>query len=795
MLKNYIITAFRNLSRNKVNTSINVLGLTMGLTCSLVLFLVVRYELSFNVHHPDSDRIYRVVGEFPEDNGAIGFYASTHYPFANAFATSYPEIPVTFVHRNFPAVSFYPEVNGEQQRFEEGGNSMAYVHQDFLEIFPPEWIGGNPETALADINSVVLTRKIAEKYFGTIDAVGHTLKNSAGDDLLVTGVIENRPNTTDNPMNLMVSIMSNADYRTNYQENWGGKYGGLNAFIKLPEGMTKQQMESNFVRFDSTQASEEMSRLLQPLSDLHFNSALGNQGGRTISKSNLWAMGIIGALLLFAACINFVNLNTALAVRRSKEVGIRKVLGSSRMQLFYQFMGETFVITFVALLVSFGATELALINLKSYLGYDLEFNIFKDTASAIYLAGAFLFAVLFSGLYPAFILSSYKPVVALKNKMTTEKKGGVSLRKILVTSQLMISQALIICTVIVIQQMDYFYNAPIGLDKESVMELYLPGGMIEEHQLFKTRVEKIPGVESMTVTNSGAISTSVWSGPSRLGIGDEVVERTSELKYIDKDFLKTYGIELLLGENVVESDSIASFLVNEEFIKQVGLKDMSEVMNLPISIWGREGFVRGVVSNYNTRSLHSGLSPVVMTYGAGYSWCALRFNTDDVTATIATLGKVYNEIFPEQNFDPEFLDTSIENFYTEEEKASTLFQIAAVVAIFIGCIGLIGLISYMVSTKIKEIGIRKVLGASVANILLLFSRQFLMLTLVGFALATPLAWYLMDGWLQNYENRILIGPEVFGIALMATMLLVVLSIGIRAYHSAAINPAKSLRSE
>lgn len=246
---------------------------------------------------------------------------------------------------------------------------------------------------------------------------------------------------------------------------------------------------------------------------------------------------------------------------------------------------------------------------------------------------------------------------------------------------------------------------------------------------------------------------------------------------------------------MIESDSSTSFLVNEQYLKELGVTDFAEVLGRPISIWGKDGFVTGLVSDYNTKSLHSGLSPVVMVYGQGYSWAALKFNTAEVTVATKALSQIYADVFPEQNFDPAFLDTSISNFYEEEQKASTLFQIAAVVAIFIGAIGMVGLISYMASRRIKEVGIRKVLGASVSSILLLFSKQFLSLTLLGFVLAAPLAWYLMDGWLQSFQNRVGVGLEVFGIGLLSTALLVIISIGFRAYHSATINPAKSLRSE
>jgi ABC-type antimicrobial peptide transport system permease subunit len=795
MIRNYFISALRNIARNKINTSINTLGLTLGITCSLVLFLVIRYELSFNKHFAEADRIYRVTSEYVSEEGK-GVTASMQFPFANTFATAFPDVTITFIHGNISTKSFYVTENGERKRFQESSNHIALVHPSYNEIFSHNWLAGNPETALDQVNSIVMTQKMAEKFFGRVDVVGETLGHNDQADLLVTGVIEDYPKTTDFPIDLLISIETNGQYLDNVTEGWGGNYSSVNAFVKLPEGMTEEAMEARLEGFDETYSGRELTRLLQPLEELHYDETLSNYAGRTITKANLWAIGIIGALLLIAACINFVNLNTALAVRRSKEVGIRKVLGSSRKQLLLQFMGETFLVTFLALLISFGATELALINLKNHLGTDLEFNILKDGTSALFLTGAFLFAVIFSGLYPAIILASYKPIAALKNRITADSPGGFSLRKVLVTGQLMISQALIICTIIVVKQMDYFYNAPMGLDKESVIEIRVPGGDVENHKLFKSRALQVPGVESMTMASTGAISSNLWVGPYELTLNGELVQRAgTQIKFIDKDFLDTYGIELLLGDNIIERDSAYNFLVNEELIKDLGLEDYADIIGLPMSFWGREGFVTGVVSDYNTQSLHSSVSPLVMVYGAGYGASALKFKTADVKSMLSGLETIYTEIFPERDFQASFLDDTITSFYEEEQKASTLFQIAAGVAIFIGCIGMIGLISYVASRKVKEVGVRKVLGASVANIILLFSRQFFALTLIGFLLATPVAWYLMNSWLQNFENRISMGVGVFALGLLATIVLVVLSTGFRAYHSATINPAKSLRSE
>lgn len=794
MIRNYLISALRNIGRNKVNTAINVLGLTLGITCSLVLFLVIRSELSFNKHFADADRIYRVTSEYVTEEGK-GTTASMQFPFVNTFATAYPEVPITFIHGNIPPKSFFVTEKGERTRFQESSNHIALVHPSYPTIFSHQWLAGNPETALSQVNSVVMTRTKALKLFGNINVVGQVMGHDDKADLLVTGVIEDYSKTTDFPIDFLISIETNDQYQENVVDGWGGNYSSVNAYVKLPAGITEEAMEARLEGFDETYSGRELTRMLQPLTDIHYDEELSNYGGKTMGKTKLWAIGIIGALLLIAACINFVNLNTALAVRRSKEVGIRKVLGSSRKQLLLQFMGETFLITFLALLISFGATELALINLKTYLQIDLDFHIFSDGMAALFLTGTFLFAVVFSGLYPAIILASYKPIAALKNSITSDRPGRFSLRKVLVTSQLMISQALIICTIIVVRQMDYFYNAPLGIDKESVLEFRAPGD-VESHKLFKERALQVPGVESVTMASTGAISSSLWVGPYELTLNGELIEKGgTQIKFVDKDFLKTYGIELLMGEGIVERDSLHNFLVNEKLVKDLGLENYADILNQPMTFWGRKGFVKGVVSDYNTQSLHSSVSPLVMVYGGGYSTAAVRFNTSDIKPMLSGLEEVFGSIFPENDFNAKFLDETIVSFYEEEQNASTLFQIAAGVAIFIGCIGMVGLISYVAGRKVKEVGVRKVLGASVANIILLFSRQFFALTLIGFAIATPIAWYIMDGWLQNFENRTSMGVGVFASGLLATVFLVILSTGYRAWHSATVNPAKSLRSE
>ena len=363
-------------------------------------------------------------------------------------------------------------------------------------------------------------------------------------------------------------------------------------------------------------------------------------------------------------------------------------------------------------------------------------------------------------------------------------------------TQLTISQALIICTLVIVGQMDYFYNAPMGMDAESVLEMRIPGGRPLTQNRFKQELLQIPGVETVSLTNNGAISTSRWVGPYTLTYNGERKTRPSTpVKFIDKDFLSTYGITLLAGDNIKEIDSLDQVLVNEALIAELGITDPNEVIGQPMQFWSYSGQVVGVVRDFNTRSLHDSMEPVVMIYDRGFAFAALRFNTANTRELLAGVKEVYETTYPEKDFEPKFLDETIASFYEEERKAASLFQMAAGVAIFIGCIGLIGLITYIASRKVKEVGVRKVLGASVANILMLFSRQFLSLTLIGFLLAAPAAWYLMDSWLQNYEYRIEMGVGVFAIGFLASISLVMLSTGFRAYLSASANPAKSLRSE
>lgn len=799
MLKNYIVTAFRNLRRNKANTTINVLGLTLGITCSIVLFLVIQFELSFNKHFAEQDRIYRIITESVDDNGNTNVSSSMQFPFVRIFQQDYPDIPVTFVENNFSTPNIFVEQNGDWVRFPEDGDHAAMVHPDYPKIFSHTWLAGNPETALTEANSVVITRRRAMRYFNRVDVVGETLRYNENIMLQITGVIEDYPNTTDLPLDLIFSITTHDQYVKEAAENWGGNYSGLHCFVKLPEGVTQEAFEARMAGFDARHRGEKYKegyeRKLQPLADMHYATGMATFSVNTISKNNLLAVGLIGALLLFAACMNFVNLNTALAMKRAKEVGVRKVLGGSRTQLFRQFMGETFLITFMAMLISFGGVELALIQLKEYIGYDLNFTVISDTGMMLFMFMVLLFSVLFSGLYPALIMSSYKPVAALKNKVGEGNGKKVSLRKVLVTLQMSISQALIICTILVVRQMDHFYNAPLGLEPESVVEIFVGNTNAENNQLFRNLASDIPGVETVTFTNTGAISTSLWAGSYKSRVNDEEKKGHAHIKFIDDEFLDTYGIQLIAGENVRETENTYEYLVNEVFLKEIGVTNPLDAIGLPATIWGNEGFIKGVVADFNSQSLHEGMKPLMMLYQEGYASSAIRFETSEIQPMIKGLEEAFVKVFPGREFSANFLDETISGFYEEEQKASLLFQVAAGMAIFIGCIGMFGLVSYIAGRKTKEVGVRKVLGASVSNILMLFSRHFMGLAMIGFVVAAPIAYYFMDKWLQNFEYRIDIGVSTFAFGLLVTLVLVALSTGFRAYRSATVNPVKSLRSE
>jgi ABC-type antimicrobial peptide transport system permease subunit len=505
---------------------------------------------------------------------------------------------------------------------------------------------------------------------------------------------------------------------------------------------------------------------------------------------------LIGAALLLAACINFVNLNTALALRRAKEVGVRKVLGSTQSRLVAQFVGETALLSLTAIFLSLAVAEIASGQLTFILGYQLKLNLFGDATIAFYLTALFVTVTLAAGFYPAVYLSRFSPINALRQKNATRYREGLPLRRGLAVVQFAITQALILSTVIIGSQMHYLRKADMGFNKEAIVEVSLPQRDDDKLTRLKTLLLQHPAVTRVSFSNTGAASGNSWSGNYKLTVGSEVKEANAQVKFVDEDFLETYELQLLAGADHARTDSVWQYLVNEAFVAEAGFAGKeNELLGKPVEIWGRKGHVNGIVKNFNTKSLHNEMTPVMMLVQNRYFQAGIKIDMRQVKEALAAIEAAWSAVYPENVFDYGFLDESIAKFYEDEEKTAALINTFTVIAIVIGCMGLLGLVSYMATQRTKEIGIRKVLGATVTNVTALLSKDFVKLVLLANVIAWPVAWWAMNKWLQNFAYRIDVGWWVFALAGGLALLIALLTVSTQAIRAALANPVEALRYE
>jgi putative ABC transport system permease protein len=499
---------------------------------------------------------------------------------------------------------------------------------------------------------------------------------------------------------------------------------------------------------------------------------------------------------LLMACVNFVNLSTALAVTRSKEVGIRKVLGGNRSVLFWQIMGETAVIVFLGILLAMGIVYFALPYIKHIASIEEQLSLFNmETMGALLLLGCTV--TMLAGLYPSFVLSKYNPINALKNKMMSANVQGISLRRGLVVMQFAISQILIIATVVAISQMNFIRKADLGFNKESVILLSGNGDSISvaRQSAFKQQLLQTPGVQSVNFSADAPSSENIWS--SNFAYDHKPDEKFQvSLKFADAEYIKTFGLQLVAGRNYTESDTVREMVINETLVKKLGVKNPSAIIGKTLR-YGQQWFpIVGVVKDFKTSSLREEIKPLILlTNKEYYSLAAVKLRTTNLNKTTAAIQKVWDQHYPEYAWSSSFFDENIDEFYKQEDQLSLLYKIFAGLAIFISCLGLYGLVSFMTVQKTKEVGIRKVLGASVGSLVQLFSKEFTILIIVSFFIAVPVSWMMMHNWLSNFVYRIPLSPGIFAIAIISSILIAWISVGYKAIRAALANPVKSLRTE
>lgn len=804
MLRNYLKIAYRTLLRYKAYTALNVLGLTLGLTCAILIFMMVKFHLSFDQYHSKADRVVRLVSYFNTPDGEF-YTPGVPAPLGDAARTDIaPLEKVSMVYNEGTVTVALMEGGVPTKKFKEDNEGVFFAEPDLFSILDLKILKGNVQD-LKQPNVVFLTEKIAKKYYGDADPIGKILRFDAKLNVKVVGLIQDLPTNTDLNCTILASYLTrdtyDPDWAKNMKKHWGGINSNTRCFALLKSNTTVaqvQKMTPAFLAKYYTSAEERKSRNLsiQPLSDIHFNE---NYSG-VIPKRMITTLGIIGLLLLITACINFINMATAQALKRSKEVGVRKVMGSSRGQLFWQFIAETAIITVIAGVFSYILASILFPFLSNWqeelIGYRMILGNLVDARFWMIFILTILSVIFLSGSYPGFVLGGFNTIVALKGKISTQSLGGVSVRKALVVTQFVITQILVIGTIVVSSQMNYFIKTDMGFKHDAILQMPIPQQDAVKLQTLKTQFKGISSIQKVSLVNTPPMSQSQNTTDVKYDNRKDSEKFSIYIKFADNDYLDLYGVKIVAGRNVMASDTSREFLVNEETVRRLGEKSNNDVLNKKLTIWGKTGLVVGVIKDYHVMTLHEKIPPLALSTNTQmYYTVAVKMNMADAQNTIKKLDKIWSSTFPDFVFEYEFYDEQIGKMYQMETAMLGLIQAFALIAILIGCLGLYGLVSFMVAQKTKEIGVRKVLGASVGQILWLFGKEFSILIFIAFIIAAPAAWWVLNGWLQDFEYRISIGASVFAAAIFLTGMIAVITVGWQSSRAALANPVKSLRTE
>jgi putative ABC transport system permease protein len=801
MLRTYLKTAWRSIVRNKSFSFINITGLAIGIAASLLLYIVVRYETSYDTFQKNYHRIYRIVTQDKFSDG-ITYNSGIPVPALKALRSEFPNLQFASVLAAYGhQVTVPSDGNAIGNKFiEETG--LFFCEPQFFDVFQYNWLSGDA-AVLSEPNSVVLSKKTAEKYFGNWQqATGKTILLGNALLLKVNGIIQDVPENSDFPLYVLASMETarqNADLVALF-DTWNSTSSNFQIYTLLPEQVKASDIDKALQNFSKTHykrnSNSTKTNFLQPLSVIHFDNRFESLGDHIVSKDTLFTLAAIGFFILLMACVNFVNLSTAMGATRSKEVGIRKVLGGNRHLLFWQLMGETAVIVCISILVAMGIVYLSLPYIKLIASIEEPLSLFNiRTILAIVILGVLV--TLFACLYPSLILSKFNPINALKKKISSASVSGISLRRALVVMQFAISQVLIVATAVAVSQMNFIRKADLGFNREGVLLLTSNGDStsIARQTAFKQQLLQTAGVQAVNFSSDAPSSDNNWS--TNFGYDYRPDEKFQvSLKFADADYVKTFGLQLVAGHNITQSDTIRDLLINETLVKKLGINNPNEVIGKSIHYNQQWYPIAGVVKDFKTSSLRTEIKPIIiLTSKPFYSLSAIKLRTTNLEKATAAIQKIWDQHYPEYAYSPTFFDEKINEFYKQETQLALLYKIFAGLAIFISCLGLYGLVSFMTVQKTKEVGIRKVLGASVGSLVKLFSKEFTLLIIISFFIAVPVSWFMMSNWLSNFVYRVPLGLGFFVFAIVSSILIAWISVGYKAIRAALANPVNSLRNE
>ena len=807
MLRNYFKVALRNLFRYKGFALINIASLTIGIIGCLVIGLFVWDELQYDKKIPGGENVYRIYNE-RKDNNSITYAACVPPAYSTFLKQQYPEVDTTL--RILMSGTKYLMEVGEKRNYEDKG---IFVEASFFQIFPLKFIKGDAATALTAPATIVISEDIAKRYFGNEDPIGKTLKIDKS-DFEVKGVFEKLPDHFHLDFNYLMSLPS-AGIQQDRMERW--TWNQFYTYVKLKPGANVQQLQDRFqahvkkeIYPTLTQAGSTFLPFFQQLQNIHLQSAdfIYDNAIRG-NESYVKALTIIALFVLVIACFNFINLATARSFRRAKEIGVRKVVGADRKQLIFQFIGETVLLSVFSMAIAAIATFFIVPSLNDFTNKSIDFNLFTNPLLALLILASGVVIGILAGIYPALVLSGFQPIKVLKSMKAVGT--GISsswLRQGLVVVQFALSALLIVSTIMVYRQTKYLNNKDLGFDKEQIIYFQIRGDVGNNLETFKSELKRSSNV--VAVTSGYGLPGDQYAGDGIALPGkDGDKEYPANVFIGDHDYVKTLGLRIVAGRDFskeMSTDVGEAFLINETAVKELGFGTPEKAIGqrLNWNEWAptdslnpvKKGKVIGVVQDFHYKSLHEKVTTsVIQLYPQIFFKVAVKLKTADLKNTITFINNIWNKFSPGYPLDYKFMDESYGSMYMSEEKLSDLLWIFAAMAIVVGCMGLFALAAFSAEQRIKEIGIRKVLGASALNIVGLLSKNFLMLVLIASIIAFPIAWWAMNSWLEDFPYRVNISWWVFGVAIVAALVIALLTVSFQSIKAATTNPVKSLRTE
>ena len=786
MIKNYLIVALRNIFRNKLFSTVNILGLVFGICSALLIFLWIKDELSYDGFHEHGERIYRVMENQRYSDGRIYTFAATPGPMAPFIKEKYPEIEQA-TRMTWDITRLFQL---DDKSFYESGK---YVDPDFLTMFTFPAVKGNLKTALNDKHSIVITERMAVKYFGDQDPIGKTLTLDTKDGFNVTAVIKDPPNNSLLRFDYLLPFSFFWDENKNWLDQWGNN--NIRTFIMLAKGTDEASFSEKFkheVKEHNKESNVEL--FIQKYGDVYLHGNFENgmlSGGRIDTVRIFFAVAVF---VLAIASINFMNLSTAQATKRAKEVGLRKVIGAAPSQVFKQFMGESFLSVLISAVAAAGVALLALPWFNSITGKTLAISSL-DTSALWLMIGVIVFTAFAAGIYPSIVIAEFKPVEVMKGQLKSGSQAS-HFRQLLVIFQFTLSIILIICTAVVFRQVRFMEDRDIGFSRENVFYTWTASDIGAKFETFRNRLAAEPGIES--VTGSSQVPISI--GNSTMGVSWEGKDPDSQILFsnldVDYDFVSTLKMTMLEGRSFDRANTTdtANYLVNEKAAEKFGFAGGTADRDL--TMWERKGKIVGVIKDFNFGSLHSPVDPLVIRLKPENINCIIvRAKEGQTAEAIRSAEKLWKEYAPGYPFKYTFFDQDWEGFYSAEAQQEKVFNTLATLSIFISCLGLFGLSAFSAERRTKELGIRKTLGASVPVLVRLMAREFTILVLVAACIGCPLGWFLMTQWLQKFAYHIDVGIITVTAAAFACLVVSLITIAYHSIRVAAANPVRSLRQE